>query len=135
MDEHNERFSNTVAANDRRKIVVVGPCASGKSSLVAALQKLGHEASACGQEHSSILSLWARSDPDIVIVLTADIAAVRARRGPYWPEWLHDVQMERLEQAIQAADLVLDTSPLNAEAVLAQVSLFLAQFRGESSVS
>lgn len=127
MSTYQDWTREAAAVGDHRRIVVVGPCASGKSSLAAALQQLGYDAVVSGQEHSEIASLWARAAPDIVIVLTADIASVRARRGESWPEWLHDVQMGRLEQAMLNADLVIDTSLLDAFAVLSQATAYLAQ--------
>src|SRR5215211_8573131 len=67
------------AATESRKIVVVGPCASGKSTLVSALQALGYDAHVSGQEHSEITTLWQHSQPDVLIALAVDISAVRAR--------------------------------------------------------
>jgi hypothetical protein len=99
-------------ATDR--IVVVGPCASGKSTLVRALRERGFDAHVSGQEHSEIVSLWRRLQPDVLIALEVDIGAVRHRRGGSWPEWLHDVQVRRLRGAAEAADLTIDTSRLDA---------------------
>ena len=107
------------------RIIVVGPCAAGKSTLVAALQALGYDAHASAQEHSAIASLWQHSHPDILIALEADIAAVRARRGEEWPEWLHDVQVQRLQAAAAAADLTIDTTDLDPETVSSRVLAFL----------
>ena len=115
---------------DRRRIVVVGPCASGKSTLVAALRELGYDAHVSGQEHSEIGSLWQRSRPDVLIALDADIDAVRARRGWSWPEWLHDLQVRRLRLAWNAADVRLDTSALNPEGVAHLVLTYLRRTEG-----
>ncbi len=112
---------------DSRRIVVVGPCAAGKSTLVAALQALGYDAHVSGQEHSAIPNLWQHSDPDVLIVLDVDIAAVRNRRGGQWPEWLHDLQVKRLDAASRAADLAIDTSGLRAQAVVDRVVAFLKE--------
>ncbi|MFN8592977.1 MAG: hypothetical protein U0031_16090 [Thermomicrobiales bacterium] len=108
------------------RIVIVGPCASGKTSLVQALRARGYDAHATAQEHSVITSLWRNRDPDVVIALQADLAAVRQRRGYEWPAWLHDVQVVRLREAVAAADLVIDTSELDADAVMDRVLAFLA---------
>src|SRR5688500_18415442 len=81
------------------KIVVVGPCAAGKSTLVSALRALGYDAHVSGQEHSEIATLWQHSQPDVLIALAVDISAVRDRRGGPWPEWLHDLQVRRLAAA------------------------------------
>lgn len=110
---------------DPRRIVVVGPCAAGKSTLVAALRARGYDARVSGQEHSVVSFLWRLSDPDIVVSLAADIAAVRARRDEHWPEWLYDLQMARLREAVAAADVRIDTTTRDADGVAAEVVAFL----------
>ena len=110
-----------------RKIVVVGPCAAGKSTLVTALRSLGYDAHVSGQEHSEIATLWQHSQPDVLIALDVDIAAVRVRRGGSWPEWLHDLQVRRLATASRAADLAIDTTRLSPHAVIARVVAYLEQ--------
>jgi energy-coupling factor transporter ATP-binding protein EcfA2 len=112
-------------ATDSRRIVVVGPCAAGKSTLVAALRALGYDARVSGQEHSAIPNLWQHSHPDVLIALDVDIAAVRDRRGSGWPEWLHDLQVQRLNVATSAADLAIDTTGLRAQVVVDRVVAFL----------
>lgn len=120
-------------AQPPRRIIVVGPCAAGKSTLVDALQELGYDAHVSAQEHSGIASLWEHSHPDVLIALEADIAAVRARRGGEWPEWLHDVQVQRLRAASAAADLTIDTSSLDPDSVSARVVAFLTAQTGVES--
>ena len=107
------------------RIVVVGPCASGKSTLVEALRAQGYDASVSAQEHSAVPRLWERTAPDVLIALVADIEAVRERRGADWPGWLHDVQEERLTNAQDAADLVIDTSGLGAAEVAERAIQYL----------
>ena len=113
------------ATSESRKIVVVGPCAAGKSTLVSALRTLGYDAHVSGQEHSEIATLWRHSQPDVLIALDADISAVRDRRGGSWPEWLHDLQVQRLAGASRAADLAIDTTTLSTQAVFARVIAYL----------
>lgn len=108
-----------------RRVVVVGPCASGKSTLVRHLRALGYDAVACGQEHSEIPALWRHATPDVLIALRIDLATVRRRRGDDWPERLHEIQKHRLAPAFAAADLVLDSTAHDAEALLAAVVHFL----------
>jgi hypothetical protein len=115
------------AYTESRKIVVVGPCAAGKSTLVAALRALGYDAHVSGQEHSEIATLWQHSQPDVLIALDVDISAVRERRGDSWPEWLHDLQVERLAAASQAANLAIDTTALSPQAVVDRVVAHLEQ--------
>ena len=110
---------------ESRKIVVVGPCAAGKSTLVAALRALGYDAHVSGQEHSEIATLWQHSQPDVLIALDADIAAVRDRRGGSWPAWLHDLQVQRLADASRAANLAIDTTALSPQTVVDRVVAYL----------
>jgi cytidylate kinase len=114
-----------VAPTESRKIVVVGPCAAGKSTLVTALRELGYDAHASGQEHSEIAMLWQHSHPDVLIALEVDISAVRDRRGGSWPEWLHDRQVRRLAAASRAADLAIDTTMLSPQTVVDRVVTYL----------
>jgi hypothetical protein len=106
--------------------VVVGPCASGKSTLVAGLRRLGFEAAACGQEHSEIPTLWRHTNPDVVVALEVDLATIRERRGvTEWPDWLYDAQRRRLQQAEAVAAIHVDTTLFDADAVLEQVAAYL----------
>ena len=107
------------------RVVVVGTCASGKTTLVEALRAHGYEATVSAQEHSAVPRLWERTEPDVLIALIADIDAVRERRDESWPGWLHDVQEERLANAHDAADLIIDTSDLGADEVAQRAILFL----------
>jgi hypothetical protein len=119
------------ASTGSRKIVVVGPCAAGKSTLVSALRALGYDAHVSGQEHSEIETLWQHSQPDVLIALDVDISAVRDRRGNSWPEWLHDLQVRRLTAAARAADLAIDTTTLSTHAVVARVLAYLERLDTE----
>ncbi len=108
------------------RVVVVGPCASGKSTLVAGLRRLGFEAAACGQEHSEIPTLWRHTNPDVVVALEVDLATIRERRGvTEWPDWLYDAQRRRLQQAEAVAAIHVDTTLFDADAVLEQVAAYL----------
>jgi nicotinamide riboside kinase len=116
---------DVTAPTTSRKIVVVGPCAAGKSTLVSALRALGYDAHVSGQEHSEIAMFWQHLQPDVLIALDVDITAVRDRRGDSWPEWLHDLQVRRLAAASRAADLTIDTTMLSTQAMIAHVVAFL----------
>ena len=113
---------------DSPRVVVVGPCASGKSTLVEGLRRLGFEATACGQEHSEIPTLWRHTDPDVVVALEVDLATIRERRGvTEWPGWLYDAQRRRLRQAEAAAAIHIDTTLVDAEAALDLVAAHLGK--------
>ncbi len=97
------------------KIAVVGPCASGKSTIVAALREQGHDAYAVSQEHSIVQALWKHLEPEFLVLLETDYEDVRQRRGGSWPRWLYEVQLERLNDARHHADVVVDTGRTSLE--------------------
>ena len=125
MTETDPFSSVPISLARSKKVVVVGPCASGKSTLVTALRALGIDARVSGQEHSEITSLWRRSQPDVLIALDVAIGAVRDRRGGSWPEWLHDLQVRRLAAASREADLTIDTTALDPQMVVDRVVAYL----------
>jgi hypothetical protein len=104
---------------DATGIVIVGTCASGKSTLAENLAGLGYRARVVAQEHSEIAGLWARSHPAVVIGLHSSLATVRARRGAQWSAAVYDRQRQRLGPAMAAATVVLDTDRLSPMATLA----------------
>src|SRR3954454_17529511 len=99
---------NSTLALPSPRIVVVGSCASGKSTLVAALRARGFDASVCAQEHSEIPTLWNHTMPDFLVLLEAKLATVRERRGRAWPEPIYVMQQRRLENARRAAHVIVD---------------------------
>jgi GTPase SAR1 family protein len=103
----------------RLRVVVVGPCASGKSTLVERLTAAGFDAYVCSQEHSEIATLWQHLGPDAVIALDVDLATIRARRGADWPDTIYQEQRRRLAAAWRAANIIIDTSITSAEETLA----------------
>lgn len=115
------------------RISVVGPCASGKSTLVKALRMHGYDAHVIAQEHSGIPGLWSRQRPDILIALQADLESVRLRRRD--PRWRRDVwhaQQDRLADAFVHADLIADTSRRSAGEVVDEVLLYLRERAAET---
>jgi broad-specificity NMP kinase len=108
-------------ASDQPRIVVVGRCASGKTTLANNLRELGVNIRVCGQEHSSIRDLWKKMNPEILIVLDVDLETLRSRRHPSWPAELYKTQGTRLQGAIDAADAVIDTSISSEQSVVEQV--------------
>ena len=107
-------------------IAVVGPCTSGKSTLVHALRDLGYTARMPAQEHSYVPDMWQRmTDPDLLIYLDVTWETARRRRNIHWgPERL-DEEAERLAHARAHADLYLPTDALDAEGVLRRVLAFI----------
>ena len=109
-------------------VVVVGPCGSGKSTLVAQLQAAGYEARAVAQEHSRVPELWKHGgEPDALIYLDASPSTITNRRQNDFPRWLYDKQVRRLESARQHATLYLQTDNLAAAVVQQRVLEHLEQ--------
>lgn len=108
------------------RIVVVGPCASGKTTLVTRLKELGLDARNVAQEHSGIKSFWRKTDPDVVVMLEASLPVIRRRRPVPWGEERLAVQRERLRDAREHADLFIQTDPLTREEVAERVLEFIA---------
>ncbi len=108
------------------RIVVVGPCASGKTTLVGHLQALGLDAHNVAQEHSGIKKLWQKKQPDVVVMLDASLPVIRRRRAVPWGEERLVAQRERLSDAREHADLFIQTDPLTREEVAERVLDFIA---------
>lgn len=110
-------------------IKVVGPCKSGKSTLVAGLRAAGYQARACGQEHSEAPTMWQRiAPPDYLIFLDVTLPQQQARvQRSDWSEALLHTQQRRLAHARQHADLILSTDEAPPAEVLGRVIAFLEQ--------
>ena len=111
------------------RVAVVGPCASGKSTLVAALKAAGYDARHPAQEHSFVKDMWRRLvNPDVLIYLDVSHEAYRQRRpkDDAGPEYL-ELQRARLAHARANADLVVDTSGFTPKEVAEQVWSFLGE--------
>ncbi|MDO9129490.1 MAG: hypothetical protein Q7U34_06445 [Anaerolineales bacterium] len=105
---------------------MVGPCGSGKSTLIAELKRRGCNARHIAQEHSYVKDMWQRlSNPDILIFLDASYPLTCKRRNLNWSEADWEEQQRRLSHARRHADFYLDTDELNIEEVRQQVMGFL----------
>jgi GTPase SAR1 family protein len=104
------------------EIVVVGPCGSGKSTLVTALTQHGYTARAVAQEHSAVPTLWQHGGtPAVLVYLEAERGTISRRRGADFPAWLLRQQRRRLASARVHADLVIQTDQATPGQVLARV--------------
>ena len=103
-------------------IGIVGPCASGKSTLIEALTKLGITTKHIAQEHSFVPTMWERlTSPDILIFLDVSFEESMKRRKQNWTLADYQEQHHRLRHARQHANLYLDTTSLTPEDVLEKV--------------
>jgi thymidylate kinase len=105
---------------------VVGPCASGKSTLVEALQAHGYDAHEVTQEHSYVPTMWQRfTKPDLLIYLdVSQEVAIQRRASESKVAWW-DKLKRRLQHARQHADLCIQTDNLCSHEVLNRALAFL----------
>ncbi|MBK7451810.1 MAG: hypothetical protein IPP55_15905 [Anaerolineales bacterium] len=107
-------------------IGVVGPCGSGKSTLIAGLEKHGYSCRHIAQEHSFAKHMWqVIAKPDILIYLECSYENSTHRRKLNWLPRDHEEQLRRLTHAREHANLIIDTNTLNQEGVLAQALTYL----------
>ena len=105
---------------------IVGPCGSGKSTLIAALEARGCACRHIAQEHSYVKDMWKRiANPDVLIFLQASFPACTARRKLNWNESDYAEQQRRLAHALAHADLIVDTDALTPGDVARRVLEFL----------
>jgi len=104
--------------DDEPVIGVVGPCAAGKSTLVAALRFQGYSVRHIAQEHSYVQDMWKQiSDPDILVYLDVSYEVSILRTGSTWSKFIYDNQVQRLLHAKENADLLIMTDDLSPEQV------------------
>jgi deoxyadenosine/deoxycytidine kinase len=107
-------------------IGVVGPCGSGKSTLITGLEQQGYTCRHIAQEHSYVQAMWQKiARPDILIFLDASFAVSTARRNLTWQRKDHDEQYRRLAHARQHANVVIDTDDLTPGQVLQKTLEYL----------
>ncbi len=105
---------------------VVGPCGSGKSTLIAGLESHGYACRHIAQEHSYAQKMWQIiARPDILIYLAASFPVSTARRKLDWQEKDYREQLRRLGHAAEHAHLTIDTDQLSPEQVLEKALEFL----------
>ena len=107
-------------------IGVVGPCGSGKSTLVEGLTKNGFRCRHIAQEHSYVKQMWQIiTKPDVLIFLDVTYENTILRRKLNWNREEYEEQLRRLGHAYQHADLVIDTNGLTPAQVAEEILAFL----------
>lgn len=109
------------------RVAVVGACAAGKSTLVAALLEAGYEARHVAQEHSYVPNMWQRvGRPDVLIYLDVNFKTIQARRPrlDFRPPDLKE-QLRRLAHAREHCNLYVDTNNLSPGEIQARVLSYL----------
>ncbi|HJS19770.1 MAG TPA: hypothetical protein VJ785_13570 [Anaerolineales bacterium] len=100
-------------------IGVVGPCGSGKSTLISGLEGFGYKCCHIAQEHSYVQAMWQIiSKPDVLIYLGASFQVSSARRRLDWQEKDYREQLRRLSHAREHADPIIETDDLTPAQVL-----------------
>jgi deoxyadenosine/deoxycytidine kinase len=112
------------------RIVIVGVCAAGKTTLANNLKSIGYDAATVAQEHSYIPTLYRNSSPDVVVFLDASFAVIKKRRSVDWDEQYLAAEYERLAHARAGCDLYLKTDNLNADQVYRRVRRWLEKREG-----
>jgi len=113
----------------RLLIGVVGPCGSGKSTLIAGLEQHGHACRHIAQEHSYVQAMWQIiTKPDLLIYLHSSFQNSTSRRKLDWREADYVEQLRRLAHAREHANLNVDTDDLTPEQVLHIVLDFLKDY-------
>ena len=107
------------------RLVVAGVCVSGKTTLVKSLRDLGIDAHNVAQEHSTIKRLWNHKQPDILVVLDAQLATISKRRIVPWGEERLAFQRERLSDAFEHADLYIHTDDLSKDDIVQRVLQYI----------
>jgi len=104
------------------RIVIVGPCGAGKSSLADGLAARSFHARQITQEHSYVPNMWQLlSKPDILIYLDASFESCDQRKRLDWSPKDHAEQNRRLAHARQHCDIYLLTDALTLEQILQSV--------------
>lgn len=109
-------------------IGIVGPCGSGKTTLIMGLEKHGYRCRHIAQEHSYVQHMWqVISNPDLLIFLQCSFENSTIRRKLNWSLADYEEQQRRLSHAQDHADLVIDTNMLNVQDVLARALDYLME--------
>lgn len=110
-------------------IIVVGVCASGKTTLAEGLRRLGFNAHSVAQEHSASRHFWQRRQPDIVIGLQCSYETTVARRGSPMHRRVWERQWELLADAYEHAQIIIRTDGMSPEELIEQAHQSLVKLQ------
>jgi deoxyadenosine/deoxycytidine kinase len=103
-------------------IAIVGPCASGKSTLARGLADQGIRARQVVQEHSFVPEMWqVIAQPDFLVYLDASFQTCSHRKNLNWRQRDYDEQILRLAHAKENCDILIQTDGRSEATVLEEV--------------
>jgi deoxyadenosine/deoxycytidine kinase len=103
----------------RPTIAIVGPCASGKTTLAASLKAKNLAARQIAQEHSYVPNMWEiLTKPTVLIYLDASYPVCTQRKSLSWTVEEYETQKHRLRHAYANYHIYIDTDELSADEVL-----------------
>jgi RNase adaptor protein for sRNA GlmZ degradation len=112
----------------RLLIGVVGPCGSGKSTLIDGLERYGYTCRHIAQEHSYVPAMWQKiTNPDFLIFLHASFPVSTTRRKLNWQAKEYEEQSRRLSHAREHAHIIINTDDLTPGQILQIVLDFLKE--------
>ena len=115
-------------SNPRIKVGIVGPCGSGKSTLIRLLNEhnILAEFHHIAQEHSYVKDMWQRIvNPNFLVYLDASYETTTLRRKLNWTLEEYQEQCRRLAHAREHAHLCITTDLLTELEVFGNVEEFL----------
>ena len=122
--------------SDRRtpRVGIVGPCTSGKSTLIANLRQVQLiELRHIAQEHSYVQTMWQQiTHPDWLVFLDVSYPVSMERKKLNWTEAEYKEQQRRLSHARSHADFYVNTDELTPEQVAEKVLAFLKTLDSEN---
>ncbi len=105
--------------DNQARIAIVGPCASGKTTLAHTLQAKKLSARQIAQEHSYVANMWeVLAKPTILIYLDASYPVCTQRKSLSWTSQEYEAQKKRLAHARANCHIYIETDELTPDEVL-----------------
>ncbi len=112
---------NALTNKENPLILIVGVCASGKTTLSTGLRERGYNARSLAQEHSVSPRLWQRRSPDFLILLDCQYSTIKRRKKISWGIERYNEQKATLANAREHADLIVVTDGFTPEQLINHV--------------